>query len=163
MNLKQKKMEEINRNKTQNWALERETWFPSPLASISFRSAVRNGGFSPPLFFNIFHQWHQGWVAWSQFFFSIDLASVLPSKPPTFGSSAANYLHRFDDSEWEMCIFNLHRKGKPAMSGVTNIPISHLFWMLFSTSLFFSSLPSRLKTIESRTFSRESFDQPRSN
>lgn len=25
MNLKQKKMEEINRNKTQNWALERET------------------------------------------------------------------------------------------------------------------------------------------
>ena len=51
MNLKQKKMEEINRNKTQNWALERETRFPSPLASISFRSAVRNGGFSPPPFF----------------------------------------------------------------------------------------------------------------
>lgn len=86
-------MEEVNKNKTLNSGWEMATRLPAPYTQFPF-ICCKKWRFSPHFFFflSYFNSGTQLWVACSNQspFFFIDLASVLPTKPPKFGPSAEN-------------------------------------------------------------------------
>lgn len=85
-------MEEVNKNKTLNSGWEMATRLPAPYTQFPF-ICCKKWRFSPHFFFfKLFQLWHPtvGRLFQSKPFFLIDLASILPTKPPKFGPSAEN-------------------------------------------------------------------------
>lgn len=152
-------MEEVNKNKTLNSGWEMATRLPAPYTQFPF-ICCKKWRFSPHFFFfKLFQLWHPtvGCLFQSKpfFFYRFGLSFAhQTAKIWSFGWK----LHRLSDCEREMPFLStLGSKWIPAMSWVTNIPISPLIGvLLFALHLY--SLPSRLKTIDMRIFSHEYFD-----